>query len=50
MTAMELGASRWSSLDTPILLLAGDSCESYGRKSVDLLQATFPNAGGRDVV
>ncbi|MBU3062331.1 alpha/beta hydrolase [Nocardia sp. NEAU-G5] len=44
ITAMEPDMSRWSSLDTQTLLLVGENTDSYGRKSVDLLHATLPNA------
>ncbi|MFJ9369842.1 alpha/beta fold hydrolase [Nocardia sp. NPDC101769] len=44
LTAMEPDLSRWSNLDIQTLLLAGDNTDSYGRKSIDLLRATLPNA------
>ncbi|MFJ4654002.1 alpha/beta fold hydrolase [Nocardia sp. NPDC088792] len=43
-TGMDPDLSRWSTLDVPALLLSGELTDSYGTKSIDLLQQTIPNA------
>lgn len=43
-TGMDPDLSRWCTLEVPALLLSGELTDSYGTKSIDLLQQTIPNA------
>ncbi|WP_157387892.1 alpha/beta fold hydrolase [Nocardia terrae] len=44
LTAMDPDISPWSAITLPTLLLSGELTDSYGTKSVELLQSTLPRA------
>ncbi|WP_328396679.1 alpha/beta fold hydrolase [Nocardia sp. NBC_00416] len=44
LTAMDPDITSWSAIELPTLLLAGEITDPYGTDSVELLQATLPNA------
>lgn len=44
ITGMDTDLSRWSTLNTPTLLLTGEKTDAYGKNSIELLQQVLPNA------